>query len=237
MNKKKVLLVDNVDYYIDMKKRLIKRENCDVVTASDGNMALELTIKERPDLVLMDRLLPGMSGEECCRAIKEDPSLKDIPVILIIVKGQEEEIRNCLKAGCDDYITKPLNNLELIKKLQQHLNVVVREHIRIPMSISASYTHNGEEYSCKVHDVSEGGMFIITEKPLSVKSSILLKFVVPSSDIAILALGEVMRIVEDLPSSTGKPRPGYGIKFLKMPNVGKQVIAKVAASSTPHITG
>lgn len=226
MDKKKVLLVDDVDYFIDMKMRLLKRANCDVITASNGNMALELTIKERPSLVLMDSMLPGKNGVECCHSIKNDPALKSIPVIMIVLKGQEEEIQRCLKAGCDDYITKPLDKTELIKKIQERLDVVGREHIRITLNISAYYTVNGSEHTCRVIDLSEGGMLIASENPLTIYNSLLLKFVVPTSEIAILALGEVTRIVENINLSNSKPTVGYGVKFLKMPNVGKQIIAK-----------
>lgn len=228
MVKKKILLVEDVNYFVEVQKRLLKRTNCDIITTADGSQVFDIACKERPDLILLDTILPGMNGDECCKRLKGDPSLKQVPIIMTILEGRDDEKEMCLKAGCDDYVTKPINREELLNKIKKHLDLIVREHVRVPMKIVATYTFQGEEFSCKVHDVSEGGMHIISDKPLPLNSSILLKFVIPVSEVALLALGEVVRIVENIPSTGSSPVKGYGIRFLKMPNVGKIIIAKAA---------
>jgi len=219
----KILLADDPNNTIHMERRLLNRENFSISSVSDGNKVMELAARERPDIILMGSRLSGLNREECCKVLKSDPALKKIPVIMVVENGQEQE---CLKAGCDDIITKPINKFELFKKLKGHIDLLVREHIRIPMKISASYSINGEEFPCKVLDMSESGMLIASDKNHAIKSSILLKFVVPTSHIAILSLGMVTRIVENITLSTGEISIGYGIKFRKMPNIGVQVIAK-----------
>lgn len=228
MEKKKILLVEDVKYFVDVQKRLLKRTNCDLITISDGSQVLEIATKERPDLILLDIILPGMNGDDCCRAIKSDSSLKDVPIIMTILEGREDEKERCLNAGCDDYITKPINREELLNKVKKLLDLIVREHVRVPMKITASYSFQGEEFPCKIHDVSEGGMLIISNNPLTINSSILLKFVLPVSDVAILALGEVVRAIDNVSSFGTVPVKGYGIKFTKMPNAGRMIIAKAA---------
>lgn len=228
MTKKKILLVEDVKYFVDVQKKLLKRTNCDLIVTSDGSQVLEIAAKERPDLILLDTILPGMNGDDCCRAIKNDPTLKDVPVIMTILEGREDEKEMCLEAGCDDYITKPINREELLDKVKKRLDLIVREHVRVPMKVTASYSFQGSEFSCKIHDVSEGGMLIINNNPLAVNSSILLKFVLPVSDVAILALGEVVRVIDNISPIGTVPVKGYGIKFIKMPNAGKMIIAKAA---------
>lgn len=227
MSRKKILLVDDVRYFIEVQKRLLKRTSCEVLTSSDGREALEMALREKPDLILLDTMLPGMNGDECCKAIKSEPSLKDVKIIMTLLEGEENEKDQCRQAGCDDFITKPIDRLLLLEKLKKYLDLIVREHVRMPIKITATYSFNGAEYSCRVEDLSEGGMQIFSNHALSLNTSLLLKFVVPNSDISVMALGTVVRAIDSPAKSPGLSN-GYGIKFNKLPTAGRMAIAKVA---------
>jgi CheY-like chemotaxis protein len=79
----------------------------EVFAAANGEEAVEMTPKVNPDLILMDVRMPRMTGYEACRALKENPDLRDIPVVFLSAKGQENEIQQGLDAGAEEYLLKP----------------------------------------------------------------------------------------------------------------------------------
>lgn len=89
-----------------------------VVAASNGDEAVNLARQEIPDLILMDVRMPRMTGYEACVALKEDPRLKDVPVIFLSAKGQDSEIQAGLQAGAVDYLLKPFAPDQLTARIQ-----------------------------------------------------------------------------------------------------------------------
>jgi CheY-like chemotaxis protein len=120
MAKKKILVVDDTDFNRDLVVQLLE-EDYDMVIAENGQEALEVTEKERPDLILMDLGMPVMDGWEATRRLKANDELKSIPVIAVTshaMVGDEIEAR---KAGCDDYLPKPIDEDLLIKKIKNFI--------------------------------------------------------------------------------------------------------------------
>ncbi len=103
----KILVADDERDIRDLIGFTLRFAGHEVITAKDGEEALQLTRQEIPDLVLLDVRMPRMTGYETCQQIKEDPGLKDIPVVFISAKGQESEIQAGLQAGAAEYILKP----------------------------------------------------------------------------------------------------------------------------------
>lgn len=120
MDKKKILVVDDTDFNRDLVVQLLE-EDYDMVIAENGEEALTVTEKERPDLILMDLGMPVMDGWEATRRLKANEQLKSIPVIAVTshaMVGDEIEAR---KAGCDDYLPKPIDEDLLIKKIKNFI--------------------------------------------------------------------------------------------------------------------
>jgi DNA-binding response OmpR family regulator len=90
----------------------------EVITAADGEQAVQKAVQEKPDLVMLDVRMPKMTGYEACAALKETTELKDVPVILLSARGQESEIEAGLDAGAYEYILKPFELEELVHKVQ-----------------------------------------------------------------------------------------------------------------------
>ncbi len=90
----------------------------EVVTADDGEQAVQMAVQEQPDLIMLDVRMPKMTGYEACAAIKETTELKDIPVVFLSAKGQESEIEAGLQAGAYEYILKPFAPEDLVQKVQ-----------------------------------------------------------------------------------------------------------------------
>ena len=105
---KKILIVEDVELNVDLLMQLLEDEY-ELVTAVDGQQALTLAEQHRPDLILMDMSLPIMDGYEATRRIKSNPTLSHIHIIGLSAHAMSGDEQKALDAGCDDYLTKPLN--------------------------------------------------------------------------------------------------------------------------------
>ena len=117
----KILLVDDDKAVVETVKFLLQTEGYSVVTASDGEEGLEKAKKERPDLILLDILMPKVNGFSACRAIKSDETLKGSYVIMLTGKGQEVDKEMGYKEGADEFLTKPFSPMEIVAKVRRIL--------------------------------------------------------------------------------------------------------------------
>ena len=118
----KVLVVDDEVYILHILDFILGAENYDVITAMNGEQALEKVREEKPDLIVLDIMMPKLDGYETCRLIKSDPKTKSIPVILLTAKGREVDQKLGREVGASDYITKPFSPSKLIDRVQSILS-------------------------------------------------------------------------------------------------------------------
>jgi DNA-binding response OmpR family regulator len=121
MDRKKILLVDDSSTVLLMERMILSKNEYDVVTARDGQEGLEKAISEKPDLILMDVVMPRMDGFEACRRLREQEDTKGIPVIMVTTRGELGSVESGYTSGCNDYVTKPINGLELLAKVRSCL--------------------------------------------------------------------------------------------------------------------
>jgi CheY-like chemotaxis protein len=100
---------------------LSQRSNYELVSASDGKEALEKVHEARPDLILMNIIMPRMTGLEACRALKKDKDTQEIPVILLTAEEGEQNAQEAYASGCSDYLTEPVNGVQLLDLLKAYL--------------------------------------------------------------------------------------------------------------------
>jgi two-component system alkaline phosphatase synthesis response regulator PhoP len=117
----KILVVDDEANIIELVKFNLEREGYQVITANDGTIALELVRNEKPDLILLDIMLPGMDGLSVCRTINSKDETKGIPIIMLSARGEELDKVLGLEMGADDYITKPFSPRELVARVKARL--------------------------------------------------------------------------------------------------------------------
>ena len=117
----KILLVEDNDINRDMMLRRLQRRGFTVLTAVDGQQAVDLTRSEKPDLVLMDMSLPILDGWAATRQIKNDDAVKQIPIIGLTAHAMVGDREQALQAGCDDYATKPVEFEKLIELMNRLL--------------------------------------------------------------------------------------------------------------------
>lgn len=121
MSKKRILVIeDNLDNMI-LIADMLKALQLEVIEAADGEQGIRAAAAEKPDLILMDLSLPRMDGWEATRVIKSDPALSHIPVIAVTAHAMYDDRERARAAGCDAYITKPINMRELAQIIRQHL--------------------------------------------------------------------------------------------------------------------
>jgi CheY-like chemotaxis protein len=121
MGRKKILLVDDSSTVIMMEKMMLAGCGYEIVTARDGEEGVAKAASERPDLILLDVVMPKMDGIEACRRIRAHPVTKDIPIIMVTTRSEANNIESSYKNGCNDYVNKPLNNAELLAKVRSFL--------------------------------------------------------------------------------------------------------------------
>ena len=127
MSKGKVLVVDDEIYIVHILDFSLGMEGYEVITALDGEQALEKMKLEKPDLVVLDIMMPKLDGYEVCKAIKSNPSTKQTPVILLSAKGRNVDQKLGFDVGADDYITKPFSPRKLVERINQLLGQPVSE--------------------------------------------------------------------------------------------------------------
>ncbi len=121
MGKPRVLIVEDEPNIVLSLEILLQRAGYETAFSADGEAALELIRRTRPDVVLLDIMLPKLNGYEVCRVVKSDPTLSSIPVVMLTAKGQEVEILKGLELGASAYIAKPFGNAEVLEAVRAAL--------------------------------------------------------------------------------------------------------------------
>ena len=116
--KEKILIVEDEKDIVKMLEYNLKKEGFRTISAQDGEDALEYAIREHPDLIILDLMLPGMDGLEVCKELKKETKTALIPMIMLTAKAQESDKVVGLELGADDYVTKPFSPRELIARIK-----------------------------------------------------------------------------------------------------------------------
>ena len=118
---KKILLVDDSATTLFMEKMLLEGGPFDLITAQDGREAVDMALAESPDLILLDVVMPNMDGFEACKALRSNEATSATPIIMVTTRGEESHMETGFAAGCNDYVTKPINGTELLTKVRNLL--------------------------------------------------------------------------------------------------------------------
>ena len=113
-----VLIVEDEADVVDLLRYNLSKAGFAVLIASDGLTGLDMARTKRPDVVILDLMLPGIDGHSICKALKKDPNTEPIPILMLTAKGQPEERVKGLEIGADDYVTKPFSPRELVLRVQ-----------------------------------------------------------------------------------------------------------------------
>jgi DNA-binding response OmpR family regulator len=121
MSDKKILVVDDEPHLVRSLTFILEKAGYNVSSASNGEEALSKILQSKPNLIFLDVMMPKKNGYEVCEEIKKSSELKDIYVIILTAKGQETDREQGLKAGADEFITKPFSPLEIVARVKKIL--------------------------------------------------------------------------------------------------------------------
>jgi DNA-binding response OmpR family regulator len=124
---KEILIVDDEPGIVVPVKFLMEQQGYHVITTNNGEDALDLIYQQKPDLVLLDIMLPGIDGYEVYEIMRLNPDYRDVKIVFFTAKGREMEIAKGLALGADAYITKPYSNAELVAKVKELLEKTTGE--------------------------------------------------------------------------------------------------------------
>ncbi len=137
-----ILVVDDNQPNLELLQAYLEDMDCKTVPANSGIEALEIIADDPPDLILLDVMMPKMSGFEVCRRIKNDPKTTDIPVIMVTALNEFGDIERGIDSGTDDFISKPVNKLELLTRVKTMLKL---KHLSDKLERTLAYLSEIEE--------------------------------------------------------------------------------------------
>ena len=121
MSRKKILLVDDSSTILMMEKFILRNGPYEILTATNGEEGVLKAAEQMPDLILLDVIMPKMGGFEACRLIRNSDETKSIPIIMVTTRGEAANVEAGWANGCTDYVTKPINSIELLAKVRNFL--------------------------------------------------------------------------------------------------------------------
>ncbi len=148
----KLLVIDDEHGLLEVVEAYLKKEKYDVLTSDNGREGYELFLKEKPDMVILDLMLPDLSGEKICALIREE---SDVPILMLTAKTMEDDRINGLSLGADDYLTKPFSPKELVLRVQAILRRTMKG--KTPRSSIISYNDQDLVINQDEHIVMKSG--------------------------------------------------------------------------------
>ena|SRR5438552_6770992 len=123
METKKILCVDDSNLILLMERLVLGREGFELMTASNGEQALTRAMADRPDLILLDVVMPSISGVEVCRRLRASKETAAIPIIMVTTRAEPEMVERAFESGCNDFVSKPIDPIELLAKVRNYLGI------------------------------------------------------------------------------------------------------------------
>ncbi len=121
--KHRILIVDDNQANRELLEAYLVDVDCETAVAEDGQQAMEMTASFQPDLILLDVMMPKLSGFEVCQKLKSDPKLKNVMVLMVTALNELGDIERAVDAGTNDFLSKPVNRVELIKRVENMLQL------------------------------------------------------------------------------------------------------------------
>jgi len=234
MSTPKILLVDDVNMFLELEKSFLKISPVRVFTANDGLQALEVIKKEHPDLVFMDLNMPNMNGAECCAAVKADSLLKNTTIIIVTTAGKAEDREICTKAGCDDFLNKPVERKSFLDMARKYLELVDRREQRVTCHTEVTIKADGITMTGESLNISERGIYLAVDYAPMLGNVLDLKFTLPDDQQCVI---ETRGRVAWLNTKNERNRPaipeGVGVEMIGLKAEALQAIQHYVDSRRP----
>jgi two-component system cell cycle response regulator len=165
-----ILVVDDVLANIKLLEAKLASEYYDVISAKDGFEAIRQTKEHKPDLVLLDVMMPGMDGFETCRKLKEDPEVSHIPVVMVTALSEKADRLKGLEAGADDFLTKPINDMALFARVRSLVRIkLLLDELRLRDKTSMQMGIQANQSNVFITDVSGANVLLVDDDEVQAK--------------------------------------------------------------------
>ena len=144
MPKSKILIADDNTTNVELLEVYLNEVDCEVATAVDGRDTLDKVAKFQPDLILLDIMMPKLSGFEVCKTLKRHPATSQIMILMVTALGEPGDVERAVAAGCDDFLSKPVNKFELLLRVKKLLKF---RHVTDELERLRRYIEDMEEDS------------------------------------------------------------------------------------------
>jgi CheY-like chemotaxis protein/Tfp pilus assembly protein PilZ len=223
-----ILLVDDTKLLLEIEKSFLEKSPVRVLTATNGEEALKILSKERPDLVILDQNMPIMNGATCCAAIRRDPDLRNIPVLMISSAVSREDREMYSRVGCTGFMAKPLDRQRFLSEVRAYLPAVERREPRVPCRTAVSIESAGMSFAGTSENISLKGMFVATSYRATFNDQIALQFRLPGAHDTCWTTvkGRVAWINSVRRQPNQLLPPGFGVEFLEITGEGLAILRK-----------
>jgi two-component system alkaline phosphatase synthesis response regulator PhoP len=140
----KILIADDNLQNVELLEAYLSEVDCEIQTASDGEETLRAIAEDAPDLVLLDVMMPRLSGFEVCRTLRANPATRDILILMVTALNEASDFERGVQAGTDDFLTKPVNKIELLCRVRSLLRV---RHLKTQLDRTLAYLTEVESAS------------------------------------------------------------------------------------------
>ncbi|MBI5393279.1 response regulator [Candidatus Woesearchaeota archaeon] len=123
-HKKNVLIVDDEPNIVNLVRLSLNQEKYNIYEAFSSRDAMTIVKTQLPDIVVLDLMMPGVNGYEFCQALRENPRTKNVPVLILSAKSQMDDKLHAIDVGADDYVTKPFDPMELVRRIKLNMNMM-----------------------------------------------------------------------------------------------------------------
>jgi len=210
----KILLVDDIDFFRDVMQTYFHRTPATVLTAASGVEAFDLAVAEQPDLIYLDAGMPGMSGLDCCRALKADSRTSNIPVVIIFTPERDALLEDVMDSGCDGNLTKPFGKEEFLNLGHRFLFHIERRERRVSCQMTVDFSIADHSYRARGYDISRHGLYVEFRDELPPGKLLQLKFMLPTvSAEQFLTQGCIAWVNQGFPRKNLKLPQGFGVEF------------------------
>jgi DNA-binding response OmpR family regulator len=218
----KILVIDDLPENVFLLQDRLEHEGYEVITAYDGKTGIDKAINELPDLILLDVMMPDITGIEVCKTLVDDPKTTNIPIILVTAKSGAEDTKEGLEAGAFDYVKKPFNRIELLARIHSALqlreahNLLIEAEKRTTFSATVVTTNHKIKQPLTLMSLSSAAIKRELTKPEVSREAILKRLAY--IDIAVKEITDVLNQL----NAIKQPVFSDYIKNIKMVDVPKE---------------
>jgi len=208
-------------------RQALVRPGLTVFEAQSGRQALDVHRRERVDLIFLDFAMPGLDGEEVARRIRADPALRDVSIVMVADDARDTTRARSLKAGANDFLSKPIPLSEIQARIQRLIDVAARKTTKLLAQVEAP--GGPASFIGRIVNLSTSGLLLETDAEVDLGRELALTFSLPGSDSRVHAGARVVR------KAPGQGSAKWGVRFTNVDEAGRRALKEYLDRPAPRL--